>query len=120
MRWLNFSFVHLVTDPALNRIVNGSYKRWIRVCSGRVTEDKLNRPQGIDWDSRGISAVAGTGNNRVLVLELRMDESPSRVESGPADPGTEIELRLLGRSGRASSPGLSDVAWDDRGPFRFP
>jgi hypothetical protein len=59
--------------------------------------------------------VADTGNNRVLVLEVA--EKP-KVESGPADPGTEIELRYLRMVGQGELSRPYDVAWDDRGtPF---
>lgn len=109
------TFVQMVTDPASNRIVYGDYERWVRVYAGGVAEGKLNRPQGIDRDSRGIVYVADTDNNRVLVLEVA--ERP-RVESGPADLGTEIELRYLRTVGQGELSRPYDVAWDDRGtPF---
>lgn len=109
------TFVQMVTDPALNRIVYGDYERWVRIYAGGVAEGKLNRPQGIDRDSRGIVYVADTGNNRVLMLEVA--EKP-KVESGPADLGTEIELRYLRTVGQGELSRPSDVAWDDRGtPF---
>jgi len=109
------TFVQMVTVPALNRIVYGDYERWVRIYAGGVAEGKLNRPQGIDRDSRGIVYVADTGNNRVLVLEVA--ERP-QVESGPADLGTEIELRYIRTVGQGELSRPYDVAWDDRGtPF---
>ncbi|MCI0695006.1 T9SS type A sorting domain-containing protein [candidate division KSB1 bacterium] len=109
------TFVQMVTDPASNRIVYGDYERWGRIYAGGVAEGKLNRPQGIDRDSRGIVYVADTGNNRVLVLEVA---ERSQVESGPADLGTEIELRYLRTVGQGELSRPFDVAWDDRGtPF---
>ncbi len=109
------TFVQMVTDPALNRIVYGDYERWVRIYPGGVAEGKLNRPQGIDRDSRGIVYVADTGNNRVLVLEVA---ERSRVESGPADLGSELELRYLRTVGQGELSRPFDLAWDDRGtPF---
>lgn len=113
--YLHSTFVQMVTDPALNRIVYGDYKRWVRIYAGGEAEGKLNRPQGIDRDSRGIVYVADTDNNRVLVLEVA---ERSRVESGPADLGSELELRYLRTVGQGELSRPFDVAWDDRGtPF---
>jgi hypothetical protein len=99
------TYVQLVTDPAWNRIVYGDYQQSIKAYDGGLTEGKLNRPMGIDRDSRGYVYVADTGNNRVLVLQLT---------GGVGD----LTLRYFTSLGEGELSLPYDVAWDDRGtPF---
>jgi hypothetical protein len=104
VRRLNLSFMLLVNvSSQIVSLMATTSDRFGFATAECVT--KVNRQQGIDRDDRGIIAVAGT-SKQLCSCWKRMGASPSRVESGPADPGTELELRILGRLGRANSPGL--------------
>jgi len=99
------TYIQLVTDPAWNRIVYGDYENSIKAYDGGVTEGKLNRPMGIDRDSRGYVYVADTGNNRVLVLQL----------TGATN---DLVLRYVTSFGEGELSQPYDVVWDDRAtPF---
>ena len=99
------TYVQLVTDPAWNRIVYGDYQQSIKAYSGGMTEGKLNRPMGIDRDSRGYVYVADSGNNRVVVLQI-------------VGANTDVSLRFYTSFGAGELSLPYDVAWDDRGtPF---
>ncbi len=99
------TYVQLVTDPGWNRIVYGDYQKSIKAYYGGVAEGKLNRPMGIDRDSRGFVYVADTGNNRIVVLQI-------------IGANHDVSLRYFTSFGNGELSLPYDVAWDDRGtPF---
>jgi flagellar hook assembly protein FlgD len=68
------TYIQLVTDPAWNRILYGSLGRWIK------SYNDVTGPSAIAVDANGRVFVGEPGRQRIVALQLRLEEEDTELD----------------------------------------